>query len=314
MLIDNGQLSVGDHLTGFDKNYFSPILDQAVNEAKKHNIYSINTGYVFTDIIQRQYPDIVFHYKSNLIGCYGWENLISYNTHPPIDYKNFVCSFNASAHVSRKLLVSIIKKFGYFDPAYSSKVFQFDQINVDGHLSEYLSLDQARIYNKFFTTDDEFGSLMNEFEYDVCSTPQSIVKHYHILKNMVYLENKLTESFLHIVSETMATSYYPFITEKFLYSVITRGLFLAYGPPGWHHHLETYYGFKKYNKIFDYKFDAIENPVERLVELMSMISKFSKLSVDEWKDLYLIEQDAIEYNYNHYFSLSHLTHLQQHAR
>ena len=58
--------------------------------------------------------------------------------------------------------------------------------------------------------------------------------------------------------------------------------------------------------MFDYRFDAIQNPVERLVELMTMISKFSVLSSDDWKDLYLLEQDTIEYNYDHYFSKDYL--------
>jgi hypothetical protein len=109
------------------------------------------------------------------------------------------------------------------------------------------------------------------------------------------------------VSETLATSYYPFVTEKFLYSIVTQGLFLVYAQPGWHDHVEKYYGFKKYTKLFDYGFDSIHNPVERLVELMSMISKFSILTPHEWHDLYLIEQDTIEYNHNHYFSGNYLT-------
>jgi len=113
------------------------------------------------------------------------------------------------------------------------------------------------------------------------------------------------------VSETMATSYVPFVTEKFLYSVVTRGLFLSYAQPGWHAHVEKYYGFKRYTKLFDYQFDTIQNPVERLVELMSMISKFSILTIDDWKDLYLLEQETIEYNYDHYFSGSYLTKLKQ---
>ena len=110
----------------------------------------------------------------------------------------------------------------------------------------------------------------------------------------------------------MATSYVPFVTEKFLYSIVTRGLFLAYAQPGWHDHLEKYYGFKKYTKLFDYRFDTIENPVERLVEMITMISKFSKLSPGDWHDLYQLEQNTIEYNYDHYFSKGYLSCLQQH--
>jgi hypothetical protein len=130
--------------------------------------------------------------------------------------------------------------------------------------------------------------------------------------NIYNLENKLTNSFVHLVSETMSTSYYPFITEKFLYSIVTRGLFVTYGHPNWHGHVAEYYGFKKYNKIFDYSFDTVENPVERLVRLMEMVGKFSKLSTDDLNDLYLMEKDTIEYNYDHYFSEKYIDCLMKH--
>ena len=68
----------------------------------------------------------------------------------------------------------------------------------------------------------------------------------------------------------------------------------------------------KYNKLFDYRFDTIQNPVERLIELITMILKFSVLSASDWNDLYLIEQDTIEYNYDHYFSGKYLKFLTSH--
>jgi hypothetical protein len=46
--------------------------------------------------------------------------------------------------------------------------------------------------------------------------------------------------------------------------------------------------------------------VERLIKLMEMISKFNLLTTDDWKDLYQIEQETIEYNYHHYFSQDYL--------
>jgi hypothetical protein len=203
--------------------------------------------------------------------------------------------------VSRRLLVSILKRFGYFNTNYCSKNFSYSTNVLDGHVTDYV--DDNSFYRKFFISplSEEFFQKINSFGH---------VRYDH--KNNIYnLENIITKSFLHIVSETIATSYYPFVTEKFLYSVVTRGLFLAYAHPGWHDHLEKYYGFKRYTKLFDYRFDAIENPVERLIELMSIISKFSKLSSDDWRDLYLLQQDEIEYNYNHYFSGDYLKHLKQ---
>ena len=152
-----------------------------------------------------------------------------------------------------------------------------------------------------FKNSDDFNNKIYSFGH---------VRYDH--KNNIYnLENKLTGSFLHLVSETMATSYYPYYSEKFLYSVVTRGLFLSYAQPMWHKHLEKYYGFKKYDKIFNYDFDSIKNPVKRLVKLIEMISKFKNLSVDDWRDLYLMEEETIEYNYDHYFSGNYLKHLAQ---
>jgi hypothetical protein len=205
--------------------------------------------------------------------------------------------------VSRKLLASTIKKFGWWNEDYCSKNFTCSAANITGHIDDYVKDDSARFFNKFFSVDEDFLNRIYSFQYD----------RFNHAKNIYTVENKLVESFLHIVSDTMATSYRPFVSEKFLYGIVTRGLFLSYAQPGWHAHVEKYYGFKRYTKLFDYRFDSIQNPVERLVELMTMISKFSILSIDDWKDLYLLEQDTIEYNYDHYFSNNYLTKLKQTA-
>jgi hypothetical protein len=296
--IDNNHLSISDHLGGFDQQYFSPILETVINTANQNNIDTIYTGYVLDEHVKNQYPKIKFFYKQDLIGGAGWEDILTYNMHPELDYKNFVCSFNGTAHVSRKLLVTLLQRFGYFNPEFCSKNFVFTRAKLDGHLQDHVD-DRNQFYRKFFISNDseKFFNMVNSFGH---------VRFDHA-QNIYNLEHRLTRSFLHIVSETMATSYVPFVTEKFLYSIVTRGLFLAYAQPGWHAHVENYYGFKRYTKLFDYRFDIIQNPVERLVELMCMISKFGTLSVDDWSDLYLIEQDNIEFNYDHYFSGDYLT-------
>jgi hypothetical protein len=235
----------------------------------------------------------------------------TYNIHPDINFKNFVCSFNGSPHVSRKLLASILQRFNWFDPDYSSKNFSYSTNIIDGHISD-LTGDKEIFYRKFFINDNSESFFQTKYSFDPYTGGPEGYRHAHG-NNIYTLENKLTQSFLHIVSETMATSYYPFVTEKFLHSVVSRGLFLAYAQPAWHTHLEKFYGFKRYTKLFDYHFDAIQNPIERLVELISMISKFSILSVHDWHDLYLLEKDTIEYNYDHYFGDKYLKHLSNHS-
>ena len=294
------EVIVIDHLGGFNKNYQNVLLNQI---SKSTFGGQIITEYIFDNKIKNNYPTCNFLYSKDLWRKHNFiDDFLNYNIHPQIDYKNFICSFNGGAHVSRQLLSSILNNQKYFDPEYTSKNFAYNDDYITGHLKNLdLSDSEIVLYLKFFTNNDEFNNSVYSFGH---------IRYEHN-KNIYNLEHKLTQSFLHIVSETMATSYYPFITEKFLYSIVTRGLFLAYAQPGWHKHLQKYYGFKLYDKIFDYSFDDIENPVKRLIQLVETISKFSKLSSDDWRDLYLMEQDTIEYNYEHYFSGSYLKHLAQ---
>ena len=285
-----------DHLTEFRADRTNQYLDHLNNISQGKN--TVYTCYVFDDSVKQHYPNLDLKYRSTIMSRFT-----DYKTPPPVDYKNFICSFNGSAHTSRKLLASILEKFGYFNPAYSSKNFTYSVDMLDGHIRDYTDT-RADFYRTFFISNDseDFFQTVNSFGH---------LRHEHD-KNIFNLESRLTESFLHIVSETLATSYYPFVTEKFLYSIVTRGLFVTYAQPRWHAHVEKYYGFRLYTKLFDYRFDTIENPVERLVELATMVSKFSNLSPAEWAELYLIEQDTVEYNYNHYYSGRYIEHLRQH--
>jgi hypothetical protein len=301
IILGKDKTSCVDHMGGFDVFLNCPVLTSLNSLAKVKS--TVDTEYIFTDAIKSKYNNLDIKFNIDLWTEKNSANDFQhYTTHPYLKYKNFICSFNGSPHVCRKLLVTILERFGYFNPEYCSKNFTFTKDQIEGHIVDYVG-DQSNFYYKFFIEND----------IDVfCNTAYSFGHARFNHKNNIYnLENKLTQSFLHVVSETMASSYFPFVTEKFLYSVVTRGLFLAYAQPGWHTHVEKYYGFKKYNKIFNYTFDSIQNPVERLVELITMISKFSILAAHDWHDLYLIEQDTVEYNYDHYFSGNYLKYLEQ---
>lgn len=285
----------GDHIGGFEKDLSNRIFDNLNEYAQRHNrILKVSTHQRLSQQIKSKYQNLSISFSPQAQIKINLGHFLQYKQHPILSFKNFVCSFNGSAHVSRKLLTAVLSRFDWFNTETCSKNFVYNVDILDGHLRDFLDPDQHRLYRKFFIGNDNpaFFEKQHSFGH---------VRFDH-KKNIYNLEDKISQSFLHIVSETLATSYYPFVTEKFLYSVVTRGLFLAYAQPGWHDHLERYYGFKKYNKIFTYGFDQIQNPVERLIELISMISKFSVLSPDDWRDLYEMEIDTIEYNYDHYFS------------
>jgi hypothetical protein len=301
-LLDNtvSKVILHDHLGGFDQNLKSPVLDRLASQSDGRTLI-VESEYIFDQRVKKNYPNFDFVFSLPLHNQL-LDNLKGYTIHPELTFKNFLCSFNGTSHVGRKLLVSGLEKFGLFNPTYSSKNFVFTKDIISGHIKDYLEGIDQTLYDKFFIPDNEI----------FCDTIYSFGhERFNHKKNIYTLEKQLTESFVHVVSDTMSTSYYPFYGEKFLYSVVTRGLFVAYAHPNWHQHLEMYYGFKKYNNIFNYNFDSISNPVKRLLELITMILKFNKLSSDDWRDLYLLELDTIEYNYDHYFSNGYLKHLEK---
>ena len=254
------------------------------------------TDYRFANERLDQYPNLCFKWQPTWVNdCFR-----NYHSHPDLRHENFLCSFNGTGHVGRQLLVALLHKMGWFDTVYCSKNFVFTEDNIDGHLQNYLDPAQHRLYRKFFIGN---GSL----DFFTKRTGFGHVQFDHA-NNIFNLEHKLTGSFVNLVSESMPTSNYPFVTEKFCYSVITHGLFVAFAQPGWHQHLETHYGFKPFKRIFDYRFDAITNPVLRCVELISMLAKFSHLGTADWHDLHAMERDTLEYNYDHYFSGAYLEH------
>jgi len=286
-----------DHAMGFTPELHNAWLDRL---ADKNNI-TVLTEYIFDDRVRKVYPHLKFKFdyafKQHLLG-----QLKDCTQHQNINYQNFICSFNGAYHMSREFLVLALHKFGWYNPDYCSKNFTIDPVALDGHITRFVG-DNDRFYNKFLITQDSvFYNQIDKIDGD---------RNNHV-NNFYAFESKITKSFINLVSESLATHYYPIPTEKFLYSIVTRGLFLAYAQHGYHDHLERYFGFKKYTRIFDYQFDAIPNPIERLIELMSMISKFSKLSIADWTDLYLMEMDTVEYNYQHYFSGAYLKCMQQH--
>ena len=306
----NTELNLSDHLGGFDSSGRNKILDSLLVKEFKHHI---NLEYLLTEDIRKTYKDLDLHFsvefKSNL-------DLIRYKehtTHPEIDFKNFLCSFNRSQNMGRQLLVSILNKFKIFKPGYCSKFFEITDNRIFGYIQSFddMSDKEKLVYEKFFTTDDTFLKTKYELSNIDPSKPTesgSWLGKDYCMELINNFQNKVTESFVYLASESVAEGYYPFFTEKFLLGVASRSLFITYGQPQWYAHLEKYFGFRKYD-IFDYSFDSIRNPVIRVVELVNMLNKFSNLSLFELHDLYLSEMDNIEFNYNHYFSDDYERHL-----
>jgi hypothetical protein len=297
------EIQLLDHFGGFDVN-----LSCSTLEKLKRNPIKVWSQYIVNDGIKKKYPWIDFSFDVDLPQSTARQPEVLGNYTPTVSkkLKNFICSFNGSDHVSRQFLTSMLYKFNLFNEEYCSKNFVYSLDRLDGNITQFVG-DDERFYRKFFISDDLTAT---NFYMNVIGYEYQPFGHIH---NMSVLEKRISESFVQIVSETIGDRYYPFVSEKFVYPLLGKTLWVGYAQPNYHTYLETHYGFKKYDKVFDYSFDKIENPVIRLVEMMSMLSKFEKLSISDWHDLYLIEQDTIEYNYELFRSKKYLDKLREYG-
>ena len=140
-----------DFLGGFDSDMNNKVLSAINNQALKEDrkLHVVIHSPLHKEI-KEKYSQLQFEYS---LPEYMFRAFEKYNIHPPINFKNFICSFNGSCHVSRQLLVSILHKFNWFDPQYCSKNFVFTCDQLDGHIAHYVE-DREIFYNKFFSKND----------------------------------------------------------------------------------------------------------------------------------------------------------------
>lgn len=286
---------------GFGRDHTNDILD------------FFNEQYPNTKLLlEYQLPSSVKEHYSNLVLDYDftlWREYLQirkfevFRQHPDIDINNLLCTFNAKQHAGSRLLVSYLYNNRMHNPGYVSKNFQTNLQHLYKdieQLSDNVDLDRI-IFGVHKQHNEGYLSTVNVFGEKFSDQTDN-------LKN---LSPRIANSFVYIVSENVSTGYIPYISEKFLYGVVNRSLFLAWAPPGWHKQLSEQFGFKLYDDIFDYSFDSIENPTKRLQMLMKNLAVYQQLSIDDWHDLRKVEIDKIQYNYEHFFSQKYLDKIQK---
>jgi len=184
---DTPHVIIRDHMGGFNAERRSSVLDNIGSDRK----ITLATEYIFDNSVKQNYQNLNFYYDRHLwINNNFINDFVEYTVHPKLNFKNFVCSFNGSPHISRKLLTAILYKFCWFNKNYCSKNFSHSTDILDGHIRDYVN-DHNRYYRKFFIgkNSEDFFQTINSFGH---------VRFDH-KQNIYNLESKLTESFLHIV-------------------------------------------------------------------------------------------------------------------
>jgi hypothetical protein len=287
------------------KDYRNVSLDSLANR----NVTILFDQYMLPEI-QSNYQNITFlfdakfHNDSMLRDYMGLSGLVE--QHRNIEFTNFVSCFAHGQSIVRQCLTSSLYKLKMWKDGYCTKYFISPRDQIDGNISLFCGNEiSERFYRKFIIDD----SVAEDKFYTRLITNPVQVSQTGRLGNVPLMLDKILPSFISIVSESLAESYQPYYTEKFLFPTIARSLWVASAQPNWHYYLTKHYGFKLFDKIFNYDFDKISNPIERTVALVSMLSKFQNLSQDDWIDLYRIEQDTIDFNHDHYYSGKYLDQL-----
>jgi hypothetical protein len=209
----------------------------------------------------------------------------------------------------RQKLVAWLHELGWFNDNFCSKYFVIEQDLDDVKLlySKYIGHDYGRLQKKI--SRQQFYCKIVQFDNYAQNSNDKLL-HFNHDNNLITLESKNKKSFVNLVSETQPGNYIPFPTEKFLYPVVHKTLWIAHASPGYHKFLNNYLGFRMH-QCFDYEFDQELDSVVRIGKITQMLKKFSTMTQDEWHSIYEQEKDTIEFNFEHVASGEFIKHLQQ---
>jgi hypothetical protein len=112
---------------------------------------------------------------------------------------------------------------------------------------------------------------------------------------------ELMESFLHVVTETCFWDRRIHLTEKIFKPIVARQPFVLLGCKDNLKYLRSY-GFKTFDHWWDESYDSIEDPVERIQAVVSIIKDICNTPNEELEGMLRGMNHVLEYNYNLFYS------------
>ena len=119
--------------------------------------------------------------------------------------------------------------------------------------------------------------------------------------------SKLTESFLHIVTETCYWDDKTHLTEKIFKPIVARQPFVLLGCANNLQYLRSY-GFKTFDAWWDESYDTITDPIERLQAVVKIIIEICSMSDEDLTAMLHGMQHVLNYNYNRFYSKEFINH------
>ena len=303
--VDSTTVRLQDNLGGFDSDFENLLLRSFDNLNQPITIYS---EYILDHAVKNRYPNLDIKFDAELMIQQNHHRALAdyakFQLHNPLDTTkvNFLCCFNQSKYQGREWLVSWLHELGWFDHDFCSKHFEIfhPPQEVQYLYLKYVGDNYNQLHKKISR---------NQFSKTIIKFGSNIQRHTHA-DNLTVLSSQHAKSFVNLVAETDPAHMIPFPTEKFLFPIVNKTLWVAYAQPLYHEFVASKMGFRRYS-CFDYGFDHELDHVERLGKLTAMLNKFSSMATDAWQEIYNQEKETIEFNFEHVASGAFMTHLRQ---
>jgi hypothetical protein len=104
-------------------------------------------------------------------------------------------------------------------------------------------------------------------------------------------------SLISIVMETNYSDDQIFNTEKIFKPISYKHPFIIVGPCRTLEYLKTL-GYRTFSNFWDERYDTIENPVHRMIEISNLCARINDLSISEKQDIFYGTVENTEHNYN----------------
>ena len=114
------------------------------------------------------------------------------------------------------------------------------------------------------------------------------------------IPRQVTNSFWHIVTETVFYYNKLHLTEKIFKPIVMKQPFMLLAGPGNLEYLQSY-GFKTFNGIIDESYDKKVNPDDRIESVVDQLNWYCNLTSLEKLDIMKRVEPIVEYNFHHFY-------------
>ena len=110
----------------------------------------------------------------------------------------------------------------------------------------------------------------------------------------------LSDSFWHLVPETIFYHDKLHLTEKIFKPIVVKRPFILIGAKDNLKYLKSY-GFETFDKWIDESYDSCDDPDKRIEMAVGELAKLSKLSDQQLRKMFFEIREVTEYNFNHFY-------------